>query len=142
MVIRRQAHYVVADGRGRCDDQIVTVARVLIHIIETDRAAAAGPIDDGDRYIDQLLLLQDALNYARRAVSTAARTGWRHNLHTAFRFPFCRMATRNRDQGRRDAGHCLLRKEFDSAHRALIRLADARRNIASPPADPGQPLYS
>src|SRR5436190_10490785 len=128
MVVRCQAHYVVADGRSRCDDQIVTVARMLIHIIETDRAAAAGPIDDGDGYIDQLLLLQDALNYTRRAVSTAARTGWRDDLYTAFGFPFCRMASRNREQRHADANHCLLRKEFATAHRAHIRLAGARRN--------------
>jgi hypothetical protein len=78
---------MVGEQRGGAHHQVVRVAGVLIDVVESDGAAAAGLVDDGERGVDEFLVVEDFLDLACGLVVAAAGGRTDDDFHVLLRRP-------------------------------------------------------
>ncbi len=74
VVVRNEPQDVIADRTGGGHNHVVTVAWMLVQVIQADGAATAWFIDNIDRDVDQLVLSEDFRDHPRGAVRSAPGT--------------------------------------------------------------------
>jgi hypothetical protein len=88
---------------GERDDDLVRIARSVLHVEEALGARAARLVDGQDRLLHQAVLGDDALDGARHLVGATAGAGGDDELHVLGRLPALGLDDQRRRESER---HC------------------------------------